>query len=252
MLSKWIKGLAFFGTVLILWYIFSRNANPLFFPKPELVWKDMVDLFENGMMQKGLVASFMRITIATLITSAISIPLGLLVANYEWVDRLITPATAAARYIPVTVTIPLLFIWMGIGEKMKITFLCLATLFFFLPTVVLTVKETSRELIDTAYTLGMKPVEVMAKVLLPSSLPVICENFLMMYGIGWNYVIIVETLNATAGLGYIMNLGQIRGRTDLVFAALIVVLIISVLFDKAGQWLIHKVFPWKYARAVQS
>lgn len=252
MLLKWAKRLVICLGVLALWYFVSRYSKPLFIPKPEMVWSDLTTLFQNGMLQNGIMSSFMRITIATLITSAISIPLGLLVANYEWVDRLVTPATSAARYIPVTVAIPLLMLWLGIGETMKTAFLCLATLFFFLPTVVLSVKETSKELIDTAYTIGMKPIEVMLGVLLPSSLPVICESFLMMYGIGWNYVILVEQFNATSGLGFIMNLGNIRGRTDLVFASLIVVLTISIIFDKVGNWLIRKAFPWKYALAVKS
>jgi len=251
MVLKWLRKILLAVIILILWFVASRYTNPLFLPKPEMVWFDLVTLIQNGMLQKGMLASFGRITIATLITSVISVPLGLLVVNHIWLDRMLTPITAAARYIPITVASPLLILWLGIDETMKIAFLTLATLFFFLPTVVMTVKETSQELLDTAYTIGMKPTQVMLKVLLPNSLPVICESFLMMYGIGWNYVIIVETFNAVSGLGYIINLGSIRGRTDLVFAALGVILLMSVVFDKTGKYLIKKAFPWKYARAVE-
>ncbi len=253
MLLKYLKKLLISGVILIVWFLASHHPkmNPLFLPKPEIVWSDLVTLTQNGMLQQGMLASFGRITVATLITSMITLPLGLLVVNHAWLNRMLTPVTAAARYIPITIASPLLMLWLGIGEPMKIAFLTLATMFFFLPTVVMTVKETSQELIDTAYTIGMSPTQVMLQVLLPNSLPVICESFLMMYGIGWNYVILVETFNATSGLGYIINLGSIRGRTDLVFAALGVILLISIIFDKTGKYLIKKAFPWKYARAVE-
>lgn len=247
---KHIKGIILLAIVLLLWVFFSQYTNPLFLPKPYKVLKSFAELFSNGMLVKSLGMSFFRITIATLISSVISIPLGLLVVNYKGMDELITPTMGLMRYIPVTVFYPLLIMWLGIGEEMKITFLFVATFFYFLPSVVLCIKETNQDLIDTAYTMGMNKLQVMYRVLLPYSLPAICQSFLMMYGIGWTYVIIVEVVNARSGLGHIINMGSARGRTDLVFVALFTILFISWLFDNLGNYLIRKIFVWKFSREI--
>ena len=133
---------------------------------------------------------------------------------------------------------------------MKISFLFVATFFYFLPSVVMSIKETNSDLIDTAMTLGMNKLQLMLQVLLPYSLPSICRSFIMMYGIGWTYVVIAEVINPNNGLGFIMNLGSARGRTDLVFVAIFTIVLISFLFDFLGNAFVSRKFRWKYAREV--
>lgn len=237
--------------VLILWIIGSQYVNPLFLPQPEKVFEGFISLWENGMLLKGLIASLTRITIATFFSAMISIPIGLLVANYKIFDTIITPITNFMRYMPVTVFIPLLMMWVGIGEEMKIAFLFCATFFYFLPSVILSVKEVSQDLIDTAYTMGMSKLQVMLQVMLPAALPSICQGFIMMYGIGWTYVIIAEVVNSQVGLGHIINISSARGRTDLVFVALFTILTVSYLFDLLGNKALRSIFKWKFAREIK-
>jgi len=234
--------------VLILWAIGSQFSSPLFLPQPTKVGETFLGLIQNGMLIESVKVSFLRITSATILAATISIPIGLLVANYKFIDDIITPITSFMRFMPVTAFYPLLIMWIGIGELMKVSFLLFATVFFFLPTVILAVKDVSVDLVDTARTMGMSKLKVMTKVLLPASLPSISQSFLMMYGIGWTYIIIAEMINTNVGLGYLMNIGSARGRTDMVFAALIAVLIVSYIFDTIGNATIKKVFKWKFIR----
>lgn len=234
--------------IVIAWAIGSKFSSPLFLPDPYKVLVSFGDLLKNGVLTESLQASFIRITIATLISAGISIPLGLLIVNYKVLDDLITPITGFMRFMPVTAFYPLLIMWVGIGETMKITFLVLATVFYFLPTVVLGLKEVNPDLIDTARTMGMSKFSVMLKVLFPASLPSICQSFLMMYGIGWTYIIIAEIINTNVGLGHLINIGSARGKTDFVFVALITILIASYIFDTIGNALIKKIFKWKFIR----
>lgn len=248
---KLIRNLSFIVGLILLWAIGSQYSSPLFLPEPTKVIDSFVELMKNGMLPEAVRMSFMRITTASVISCGISIPLGLFVSEYKVLDETLTPLTNLMRYIPVTVFYPLLIMWLGIGEQMKITFLFVATFFFFLPSVILCVKEVNTDLVETAYTMGMNKFQVMFRVILPYSLPSICQSFLMMYGIGWTYIIIVEVVNAHAGLGHLINLGSARGRTDLVFAALLVIMTISWIFDFCGNKLIRWVFAWKFAREIE-
>ena len=69
----------------------------------------------------------------------------------------------------------------------------------------------------------MRQHEIITEILLPAALPSIMSSFLMMYGIGWTYVAVVEATNAKRGLGFIINVGAARGKTTIVFAAIIVI-----------------------------
>ena len=250
-MKRFAKGIIPISIILALWIIGSQHVNPLFLPKVSSVYRSFKLLLANGMLMKGIGISFYRITLATLLSGAISLPIGLLVYHFKILDDMVTPITGFMRYMPITAFYPLLIMWLGIEEKMKICFLFLATFFYFLPSVILSLKETSTELVDTALTLGYSRFKTLCLVVLPASLPNILKTYLMMYGIGWTYVVLAEETNARYGLGYIINVSSARGRTDMVFVALLMILTLSYLIDHLGDHLIKKAFRWKYARRVE-
>lgn len=237
-----------FGVCLILalWQIGSMVTIPLFVPSPVSVWEALVGLYETGQLLPGLAYSFMRITVASLISMGIAIPIALLICSVRFVKEAVSPIVSAMRYIPVTAFSPLLILWFGIDETMKVSFLFLATFVYVLPSTVLCLDDVPQDLIDTGKSIGMKRHEIITEILLPSALPSIMNSFLMMYGIGWTYVAVVEATNAKKGLGFIINVGAARGKTATVFASIIVIILVSYLFDKFGNALIQRVFRWRY------
>lgn len=238
------------AVLIVIWAIVSQFTKPIFIPTPMSVINTFIELFRSGMLLNSALASFGRITAATMLSALISIPLALLISNYKLLDNCITPITSFMRYIPVTAFYPLLILWVGIEETMKITFLFAATFFSFLPALVLIIKGIDRDLIDTAYTIGMSKTDVILKVQLPYALPSILQSFLTMYSIGWTYVIIAEVTNARFGLGHLMYIGSARGMTDMVFASILVVVLISFIFDNFFSYIIKKAFAWKFAREI--
>lgn len=243
--------LAFFA-MLYTFISYTKEANPLFVPKVDTIVSDYITLFANGMLFKGIFQSFWRITLATGISCLISIPLALIIYSSKTVDELISPIANMLRYVPTTAFGPLLILWVGIDENMKITFLFCATFFYFLPSMVLNIKEIDKRLIETAYTMGMSKTQVILKVVVPYTLPGICKSILMMYGIGWSYIVVAESINTTSGLGYLINIGSARGRTDMVFMSIITIMAISFIIDAVGNHLIAKKFSWKFKKQDES
>lgn len=232
--------------ILALWQIGSMVTIPLFVPSPVSVWEAMVGLYETGQLLPGLAYSFTRITVASLISMCVAVPIALLICSVKFVNEVVSPVVSAMRYIPVTAFSPLLILWFGIDETMKVSFLFLAAFVYVLPSTVLCLEDVPQDLIDTGKSIGMKRYEIITEILLPSAMPSIMNSFLMMYGIGWTYVAVVEATNAKKGLGFIINVGAARGKTATVFAAIIVIILVSYLFDKFGNALIHRVFRWRY------
>lgn len=232
--------------LILLWYVGSTMTTPLFVPSPLAVWDALLGLIESDQLWNGLLYSFNRISTATFLSMAIAIPIALLICSCKTLNEMISPIISAMRYIPVTAFSPLLILWFGIDEEMKISFLFLATFVYVLPSTVLCLQDVPQDLIDTGKSIGMRQHEIISEILLPAALPSIMNSFLMMYGIGWTYVAVIEAVNAKYGLGYIINQGAARGKTAVVFASILTIIVFSYLFDRIGNILIRKIFRWRY------
>lgn len=150
--------------VIAMWWIASCMTSPVFIPSPIDVVDEFVSLCANGQMAMGFLYSFLRISIASLLSAAISIPLGMLMFYSKTARILIEPVTGIMRYLPITAFYPLLILWFGIGEMMKVSFLFIATFVYMLPSVVLAFEEISPELVLTSRTLGMSRLQIVKSV----------------------------------------------------------------------------------------
>lgn len=244
--KKLIKKMILLLCVILVWNLCSKKVNSLFVPAPKLVFDSLVEMIKNGQLFIAIKYSFLRITIATFFSGVIAFPIALLVYNSKIANDIINPIISIMRYIPVTAFYPLLIMWFGIDEVMKIVFLFIATFVYMMPSVILCLKEINSDLIDTGITIGMNKFQIITKIQIPAILPSLLNSFIMMYGIGWTYIAITETINAKYGLGFIIQQSSSRGRTDLVFMSIIVIMIISVIFDNLAKKLVRSVFKWRY------
>ena len=245
-MRKVLKPTILLISLIIIWGIAAEHSNPIFIPKPLKVLEDFIEVIKNGQLFKALGYSFLRITIATLISALISIPIGIFIYNVSAARDFLYPIISAMRYIPVTAFYPLLIMWFGIDEIMKIVFLFIATFVYMMPSVMLALDEVNPDLIDTGLTIGMSRLQTITQIQIPATLPSLMNSFIMMYGIGWTYISVAETVNAKYGLGFIIQQSSSRGRTDLVFMSIITIIIISVLFDIVSKLLVKKIFKWRY------
>lgn len=244
--QKVIKIVILLVFLITLWGIVAVQTNPIFVPSPLKVLDAFIEVIKSGQLLKALQYSFLRITMATLISALIAIPVGILTYNIRLVRDFLYPIISAMRYIPVTAFYPLLIMWFGIGETMKIVFLFIATFVYMMPSVMLALDEVNQDLIDTGLTIGMSKMQTITKIQLPATLPSLMNSFIMMYGIGWTYIAVAETVNAKYGLGFIIQQSSSRGKTELVFMSIITIVIISVAFDTISKMLVKKIFKWRY------
>lgn len=235
--------------ILLLWKAASQKVNNLFIPRPEKVLSDFITSLNNGTLFLATIYSLKRIFVSTLLSAVIAIPIGLLIFNVTVVNDILHPIVSVIRYLPVTAFYPLLIMWFGIDETMKIAFLFIATFVYMMPSVLLCLDEINPDLINTGKTLGMNTLQLITKVQLPATLPSILNSLIVMIGTGFSYLAVCETVNAKHGLGWIIQQNSSRGRTDMVFMSIIVIAIMSVICDTLGTYLVRKIFKWRYLKA---
>ena len=245
-MKKYLYTVLTFIAIIVIWYKVSLTSNPLFVPNPVNVFEDFIVLLSDGKIFIHFWYTFKRIMIATCLSGIIALPLGLFIYNSKIAKATVYSVVMLLRYVPVTAFYPLLIMWVGIGEEMKIAFLFIATFVYMLPSVVLSLEEINQEVIETGLTIGMNKLQIVTRIQLPSTLPSILNEFVMMIGIGWTYCAVVETINAKYGLGYIIHQSTARGKTDLVFMSIIVIMIISFVLDNLCKAIIRHIFKWRY------
>lgn len=248
---KWqviIKRVVLAIAIIVIWYMAALKVNHLFVPDPRDVLYDLILSIQNGSLIKAIIYTLRRIGIATLLSISISLPVGLLVYNIPLVKDIIYPIIMSLRYIPVTAFYPLLIMWFGINETMKVIFLFVAMFVSMMPSVILCLEEINEDLINTGQTMGMDKSQLILLIQLPATLPSISKSFIVTIGIGFSYIAVCETVNAVYGLGWIIQQNSSRGRTDMVFMAIIVLVILSVIFDMVGNFLVKRIFKWRYLK----
>lgn len=245
-IKKILKVFLLIGVILFVWHFASLNANQLFIPSPIKVFDDFIILVKNRELFIAIKYSFVRVTVAAVLSALISLPIAILIYNVKIANDCLAPIISVLRYIPVTAFYPLLIMWFGIDETMKIVFLFIATFVYMMPSVVLCFDEVRQDLIDTGLTIGMNKWQTIWRIQIPASLPSIMNSFIMMYGIGFTYIAVAETINAKYGLGWIIQQNSSRGRTDMVFMAIITIMIISVIFDCVSKAIVKRIFNWRY------
>lgn len=245
-MKKTLSKVGFLAAIIAIWWLLSLIVNKsLFLPSPMETFEMIGTLFETGAFFKHLSSSFARVTGGVVIAALISIPLGMLIAWCAPVKKVLKPVVDALRYIPVTCFSPMLVLLLGIDESMKITFITIAALFSFLPTVIQTCTEPIEKLEETAYTMGFSYPRMLLHCFIPYITPSLIQSFITLYGVGWTYVIIAEVNNTQYGLGHLMYIGSARGKTAMVFAAIVIIIAVSYIFDKVGMWITKKCFAWK-------
>jgi NitT/TauT family transport system permease protein len=245
--TKWTLRALSVATPLALWWALSASGkvDPKFLPSPRSVWSAGVAMYRNGDLVRDFTASVKRVGIGFGIAVGISVPLGVLMGSLRAAQALLEPVVGLLRYLPASAFIPLLIIWLGLGEQSKVTLLVIGVVFFNTLMTADVVRLVPHELIDVSATLGATQNEILRKVIVPHSLPGIIDAMRVNAAAAWNFVVVAELIAATSGLGYRISRSQRFLQTDRIFAVLVVIALIGLaidvllrlLRDWVGRWI---------------
>ena len=228
------------------------QARPLIpayiLPSPQAVLGSVVYLHQEQALVRSAARSLYRITFAFILAALVAIPLGLVMGTYPPIKNVVEPLSGPLRYLPISAITPLFILWFGIGDTMKVAFLFVGVVVYLLPLVVESVINVEQVYLDTAYTLGASPRQVIFRVLLPGAWPGIFEAGRVLYGVGWTYVILAELIHAEYGLGYLLTQAQRRQHIDWIYALILVVLLLGVGTNYIFVLIGRRLFAWKEAK----
>jgi NitT/TauT family transport system permease protein len=191
-----------------------------------------------------VLASFLRVSAGFLLAGIVATPLGIAMGAFASVRSMLEPIIGIVRYMPAPAFIPLLIIYLGLGEEPKIMLIFIGTVFFNTLMIMDAVKFVPKELIETTYTLGGNRLQVLFRVITPYVIPNIIDAFRINMAASWNLVIVAELVAADGGLGKRIQIAQKFFQTDEIFACLIVLGLIGFVLDLSLQALLRLTCKW--------
>jgi len=229
-----------------IWFVLSNLSEML--PSPlavlnafvELAWRDGTSPLFNA-----AVASMTRILIASLLVIVIGIPLGVLTGTSSVIDAIISPILDPFRSAPVVALLPLFVIWMGIDETMKITFLFTGAVIYLVPMVRDSMKAVPYPYWEMIKDLGGTSWECVRHGMLPIAAPRIADAVITCFSIMWTYITVAEYVNASSGLGQLIQNARRFSALDQVIVGIITIIMLSFLTFKLLSFIRQKVFAWE-------
>lgn len=228
---------------LIVWYIATAVLELVpshSLPDPIQVFNTFMNKLtltipEGATLPQHVWESFKIAMMGYFLGMLIGVPLGVIMAWFKWLDRMIRPIFDFVKPIPPIALIPVMIVFFGIGLKSKACIIFFSTV---IPCVINSysgIKQTNQIHLWVSQTFGASRTQQLFTVALPSALPMIFAGLRVAMGVSWMALVAAELMGATRGIGYMIATARNLLRSDIIIVGLltlgIIGILISLVFD---------------------
>ena len=236
-----------FLIALLIWEAAVRVGwlNPLFFPAPSAIISALADLTASGDIWRHVSISLERIAIGWLLGTLFGLAAGVAMGIWS-LSRSVGLAFVSALFpIPKVALLPLLILWLGIGESSKVATIARGVFFPTIIAVYSGIDGVPRNLIQMALSFGVPKRAVLWKVILPGALPSIIAGFRITTSTALILLVSAEMIGAQFGIGaFVLQAGNMM-LTDQLLAGVTLLSILGLLISAVLSRLEAKLLNWR-------
>ncbi len=221
------------------------GVSPLFLPSPLTILGTLWRLLTQGDLLSQIGVSALRILGGWSLGAVAGLALGLAMGLFTFARAAGFSVVSALFPIPKIALLPLMILWLGIGEPSKIATIALGVFF---PTAISAasgVDSVPRNLIRMAQSFGLPFADIVRKVVLPGALPSILAGFRISTSIALLLVVSAEMVGAEKGIGaFVLQAGNLM-QTDQLLAGVVVLSLMGLSVARAIGWLERRFTDWR-------
>lgn len=229
----WVIGAVVPIILLSLWQ-WSTSAGlftPVQLPAPVSVYEAAVDLVNREQLLGHIGISLQRVVLGFLIGALLGVAVGSIIGLSRLSHLLFAPTVGAFRAVTGLAWVPLLALWIGIGEDAKVTLVAIGAFFPVYTTVASALRHVDAHLIEAGKAFGLHGVSLLLSVRIPAALPTILSGLRMALAQAWLFVVAAELLASSQGLGFLLVDSQNNGRVDRMILAIILLAVLGKVCD---------------------
>lgn len=233
--------------LLALWHAASASGAlpPEVLAGPGTVLEAGARLWASGELPEAMLVSLRRALLGLALGGSIGTLLALTSGLLRIGEDLVDAPVQMLRTVPNVALIPLLIIWFGIGEAPKVALIALATAFPLYLNVYAGIRNADQALVEAGRTLDLSRWGQVRHVILPSALPNALVGLRHALGVSWLALVFGEQINATAGIGHLMNNARELFQTDVIVVCLVVYALLGLAVDALVRTLEHTLLAWR-------
>jgi len=245
-ISHWL-GLFSIILGIFAWEYFVRlsGIQRFILPSPTDVWKRLVESLADGSLLYNTSITLLEVLLGLLVGVTLATVLGYSVAKSRSLEKVLAPYLVASQAIPVIAIAPLLVIWLGHGIISKVVICALIVFFPVLVNTVVGVRAVPHALYDMMHSLRASRWQVMFKLEVPASLPVLLGGLRIGATLSVIGAIVGELIDAKAGLGFLLKVGDFQYDTPMVFVAVIMLVALALSLYGIVTLLERKFLKWQ-------
>ncbi|HSC79044.1 MAG TPA: ABC transporter permease [Chitinolyticbacter sp.] len=214
-------------------------------PPPSLVWQSLLELWDSGELVDHLTISLSRVAWSFVIGGGTGLVLGVALGLSRQVRAYVYPSFSVVSQFPVVGWIPLLIIFLGIDEALKIAAISLAVV---VPVAVNTYKGIAnipRAWLEVGRVYGFSLPQTLTRVVLPAAAPSVFNGLRQGVMQAWLTLVFVELLASSEGIGYLMVWGRQLLQLDLVVVAMIAIGAVGLVLDLSLRFAESRLLGWR-------
>ncbi|MGV0878925.1 ABC transporter permease [Martelella sp. FLE1502] len=243
----WVLNLGSLAIVLGLWWLAAavllRNESLL--PLPTSVWEAFVVDLQDGSLWQNVSASLMRVLTGFAIGVVTAVPVGLMLGWYATVRGLAEPIIQFLRVIPPIAIIPLVIVYLGIGETAKIFLIWFSAFLTIVISVYGGMRSLDSTLIRAGRVLGARDFNIFKDIALPASVPFIFVGMRLGLATAWATLVAAELIASSRGLGFlIVQAGQFRDLPR-VLVGILMIGLVGLIMDRLILRLDKSLTSWQ-------
>ncbi|MGY5766457.1 ABC transporter permease [Brachybacterium sp. DNPG3] len=233
--------------IVVVWQAASSAGllDPRLLTGPDVVARTAWGLIADGTLGEHASASLSRALLGLLLGTVAGVVLAIVAGLTRLGESFVDGTMQVKRAIPNLALIPLLILWLGIGEEFKVTVVALGVLIPIYINTYAALTGIDAKHVELAESLGLTRLQYIRWVLVPGALPGFFVGFRLAVVGSWMALIVVETVNATSGIGYMMSQAQLYAQSDIILVGLLVYGIFGFVSDALVRTLERRVLSWQ-------
>ncbi|WP_102961430.1 ABC transporter permease [Mangrovicella endophytica] len=233
--------------LLVLWCVASGTGwiSPAKMPGPDAVAASLAGMIGSGTLATDIAASLQRAALGLSIGIVAGFALAVAAGLTRLGDALIDGNIQVKRSIPNLALIPLFIIWLGIGETMKIAIIALGTTVPIYINTHAALRGIDRRFVELGQTVSLSRAGFLRHIVFPASLPGFFTGLRLAVTQAWTALVVVETINATSGIGFMITQARIYGQTDVVLVGLLLYGVLGFGSDALVRALERRSLSWR-------
>jgi NitT/TauT family transport system permease protein len=229
-----------------LWELIVRVSDlPKFIlPSPADVWSRFVKALSDGSLLYHTGITFIEVLLGLLTGTLFATIVGYMLAKSKTLEKILSPYLVASQAIPIVAIAPLLVIWLGDGILSKVVICALIVFFPVLINTIVGVRAVSAPLYDLMNSLRANRLQILFKLEIPASLPVLLGGLRIGATLSVIGAIVGELVSADRGLGFLLQLGDFQYDTSMVFVAVFMLITLALFLYGIVTLLERRFLKW--------